>query len=188
MFQKILEHHQNSISEFIKNLITEVNMTTRLQNKLGKKQHFVMFRNLLSFFKSNFKHYYEKWSQRLKIFNKQIYDPLEDQFSKSGKLVHILKQSKKAYLKLRGHLDSIDASKTSYYASCKNFEELFLEQKIVEDVSSFVKPSKNKQSNLKQAIRKAQDKLSSAKAKYEECLKAYNNKATQIINRNVRPD
>lgn len=160
-------------------------MTTKLQNKLGKKQHFVMFRNLLSFFKSNFKHYYEKWSQRLKIFDHQIYDPLERQFSKSGKLVHMLKQSQKAYVKLRGHLDSIEASQGNYYSSWRNFQGLFLEQKVIEDISSFSKPSKNKYSNLKQGIRKARDKLSSAKSKYEECLKGYNNKATQIINRNV---
>lgn len=163
----------------------EVEMLERLQETLVKKQNFVMFRNLLNFFKSNFNYYCEKWYEKLQTFNEQIYAPITIQFSKSGKLVHGIKQSRKAYFKLQEHLDAIEDSKKSYYNTCKNFQELFLEQKILEDISNYYTPSKTKQSTLKISIRKAHDKLSITKNKYEESLKSYNMIATQIINRNV---
>lgn len=160
-------------------------MVRRLQESLVKKQHFVMFRNLLNFFKSNFKYYNNKWLEKLQIFNEQIYGPLKLQFSKSGKLMHTLKQSRKAYLKLKDHLYLIENGMKSYYSSCKNFQSLFVEEMIIGDISTYWKPSKPKQIQLKTSIRRAHDKLSTAKNRYEESLKGYNLVATQIINRNV---
>jgi hypothetical protein len=179
-----MDHHKKTISSFVKNLQAEEDMIDRLKTTLSKKKHFLMFQNLLTYFRQNFTKYKQKWKNTLDEFSTKIYHPLTYQFSKSSSLIPGIKQSKKAYLRLIDSLTNIKNSKISYHLSCKSFQDNFISQQILDDISNFYTPSKTKAISVKQSIRRAHEKMSGSKAKYEDCLKNYNMVATQIINRN----
>lgn len=103
-FERILEHHRKAISNFAKSMGTEEDMIDRLSANLMKKKYFIMFKDLLPYFRDMFTSLKEKWEFKLKLFNEQLYTPLNLQFSKSQKIQPELKSCKKRFVKMMDFL------------------------------------------------------------------------------------
>jgi hypothetical protein len=76
-FQRIMEHHRKSINLFSKNLEAEVEMIDRLSNSLEQKQDFVMFKDLLPYFRDMFTTVKLEWDKKLKDFKNFMIAPLK---------------------------------------------------------------------------------------------------------------
>ena len=169
----------------LRNIEIEEALLSKLKKKLSRKSHFLMIRNLLSYFKLNLSKIREDWTKTLVDFTSKFLTPVKNQFGRASGFPSGLKQAQKAYVKLMEYKKNIFSTKKSYHITCKSFEENYIAQKIYQDIETFYTPKKGKMIGIRQSIKKSHEKLTHAKAKYEEALELYNKSAIQIMNRNV---
>lgn len=125
-FQRIMEHHRKTIALFAKNLEAEEDMIDRLTSQLNKKKNFIMFKDLLPYFRDMFTALKNKWENKLEQFNDKMWTPLQLQFSKSKIIEPELKSCKKRFVRLMDYLENISKAKKSYHNSCKTFQESYI--------------------------------------------------------------
>lgn len=95
-----------------------------------------------------------------------------------------VKRSAENLAKLADELEKVNLAKGMYHSNCRKFEEKYLEQKILEDISRYHKNAKA-EVMVKQELRKFHDELSETKEIYESVLDEYNQVAPGYLKNNV---
>ena len=77
-------------------------------------------------------------------------------------------------------------ARKEYFKRCKEFENIFIEHKILKDVALYDPSCRADDANHKHGMKRFHDKLVSFKEKYDRCMKEYNSKGKNLLMKNVR--